>query len=43
MKPAHRKGSEARTSFEGTMRKLFRVSKSEVKKPNPKKKAESEK
>jgi hypothetical protein len=38
-----KQGAEARKNFEETMQKLFRVPKSEVKKPESKKKAESEK
>ena len=45
MKPEYHKGIEARKNFESTMAKLFRVPKSEVKKPEPKPlpKKESEK
>jgi hypothetical protein len=39
--PEYRKGAEARKNFEGTMQKLFRVPKSEVKPKPTKKKAES--
>lgn len=35
IKPIYRKGSEARKNFETTMSKLFRVPKTEVKKPKP--------
>ena len=43
MKPEYKKGAEARKNFEDGMRKLFRVPKSEVVKPKPKKKGESDK
>jgi hypothetical protein len=43
MKPEYCKGAEARKNFEETMQKLFRVPKSEVKKPEPKKKGDQQK
>ena len=43
MKHEYRKGAEARKNFEDGMRKLFRVPKSEVVKPEPKKKGDREK
>ena len=43
MKPQFEKGAEARKNFEDGMRKLFRVPKSAVVKPKPKKKVGPEK
>jgi hypothetical protein len=43
MKPEYHKGAEARKNFEDGMRKLFRVPKTEVVKPKPKKKGDHEK
>jgi hypothetical protein len=37
MKPEYNQGTEARKNFEETMQKLFRVPKTAVKKPSPKK------
>jgi hypothetical protein len=45
MKPEYHRGAEARKNFEDGMRKLFRVTKSQVlrPKPKPKKKGNPEK
>jgi hypothetical protein len=43
MKPEYKKGAEARKNFEEGMKKLFRVPKSAVAKPKPKKKGDHEK
>jgi hypothetical protein len=43
MKPEYKNGTEARKNFEEGMQKLFRVPKTTVTKPAPKKKGETSK